>query len=242
MQPGDPNQPLSSDAIPAPEAGDPIAPKTLYPAVAAALEEGAGTLRERLHRIAARSPTESRYTVIGTVGKGAMGQVLRVWDEVLRRELAMKVVAVRAEGDTQEAQAHHDRKLARFIEEAGITSRLDHPGIVPVHELAIDGDGVYFTMPLVDGLTLHEVFARVRAGDDEWNLHRALDVLRRVCLIVAFAHSRDVLHRDLKPREHHGRALRRDLRHGLGLGARARPEARGGTSWGRPPTWRPNRR
>lgn len=138
-------------------------------------------------------PETERYDVIGEVGRGGMGVVLEVYDHALRRRSAMKVV--RAGGGQLQM-----RRLARFFEEAQLTGQLEHPGIVPVHELGTDDEGrTYFTMRLVEGVTLSHVFEEVRKGSVEWNLPRALGVLQRVCETLAYAHSRGVIHRDLKP-------------------------------------------
>lgn len=130
-----------------------------------------------------------RYRGGEEIGHGGMGTVFKVFDEDLRRDLAMKVI-------------RNDRigLLPRFFEEARITSQLDHPCIVPVHELGIDSQGkAYFTMKLVRGKDLREIFDMVRLGIDGWNLTRAISVLLRVCETMAFAHERNVIHRDLKP-------------------------------------------
>jgi len=136
-----------------------------------------------------------RYTVLGELGRGGMGVALRVFDTVLRRELAMKVLA-------NEALAVADREeiTRRFVDEARVTGCLQHPGIVPVHDLHADASGrIFFTMPIIAGIDFHEVIRRVAAGDPEWPLLRAVGVLLKVCDAVAFAHSRGVLHRDLTP-------------------------------------------
>ena len=89
---------------------------------------------------------------------------------------------------------------ARFLEEAQVTGQLDHPGIVPVHELGLDSEGrVYFTMKLVKGEDLRSIFAQVETGEHGWNLTRALGVLLKVCDAMAYGHSKGVIHRDLKP-------------------------------------------
>ncbi|MHC4379104.1 MAG: bifunctional serine/threonine-protein kinase/formylglycine-generating enzyme family protein, partial [Planctomycetota bacterium] len=88
----------------------------------------------------------------------------------------------------------------RFVEEAQIASQLEHPGVVPIHDLAVDGDGLlFFTMRLVEGDTLSSALEEHRAGSDTWTQVRLLEVLVRICDAVAFAHDRGVLHRDLKP-------------------------------------------
>lgn len=138
-------------------------------------------------------PETERYDVIGEVGRGGMGVVLEVFDRALRRRSAMKIV--RPGGGQQQM-----RRLARFLEEAQLTGQLEHPGIVPVHELGTDDEGcTYFTMRLVEGVTLGHVFEEVRKGSESWTLPRALGVLQRVCETLAYAHSRGVIHRDLKP-------------------------------------------
>jgi serine/threonine protein kinase/formylglycine-generating enzyme required for sulfatase activity len=145
-----------------------------------------------LDALKARGPSSSRYRLKGEVAQGGMGIILRVWDEDLRRHLAMKVML-----DEQEGAAS---RLSRFLEEAQVTGQLDHPGIVPVHELGIDARGrVFFTMKLVKGKTLEHVLEAVRHGDDGWSVTRALSVVLRVCEAMAFAHEKGVIHRDLKP-------------------------------------------
>lgn len=173
----------------------------LSPLVATALEGGSGTLRSRLDRIRRHSPTPGRYTLLGEIGTGGMGKVLRVWDEVLDREVALKIVPLEIGSDaTPEEQTQHAWKLERFIEEARVTGQLEHPGIVPIHDFALDEDGmVFFTMPLVQGDTLKRIFKLARNQLDGWTMHRALAVIHKVCQTVAFAHESGVVHRDLKP-------------------------------------------
>jgi len=92
------------------------------------------------------------------------------------------------------------RSLGRFLEEAQVTGQLDHPGIVPIHELGINPEGhLYFTMKLVKGEELGKVLAKARENADGWNLRRAVGVLVKVCEAVAYAHNKGVVHRDLKP-------------------------------------------
>ena len=93
-----------------------------------------------------------RYRCDGELGRGGMGLVLRYRDQHLNRALAMKVLLERpAPRDEFEAQLSR-QFLGRFLEEAQVTSQLDHPGVVPVHELGLDHQGkVYFTMRLVKG-------------------------------------------------------------------------------------------
>ena len=142
-----------------------------------------------------------RYKARDEIARGGMGAILRVWDEDLRRPLAMKV-ALRGDGETKGAASdeHSQRRLSRFLEEAQITSQLDHPGIVPVHDLGIDPEGrVYFTMQLVDGRDMRDIIALAERGEEGWDLKRVVGVLIRVCEALAYAHDKDVVHRDVKP-------------------------------------------
>ncbi len=138
-----------------------------------------------------------RYEPLGEVARGGMGVVLKVKDRTLDRTLAMKRML--SAPDLSGGEAEVDR-FARFMEEAHVTAQLDHPGIVPVHDLGEDGDGcAYYTMKLVRGRELGEVIKRARRGGGSWSLPRLVGVLVRACQAVAFAHGKGVIHRDIKP-------------------------------------------
>ena len=155
-------------------------------------------------RDAAEVPPEqltARYVDLGLLGTGGMSEVRRVRDAELNRVLAMKIA--------DPVLARNPSALARFVDEAKTTAQLDHPGVVPVHELGRTADGrLFFTMKEVRGRTLREVITAVHGASpaggwgetsDGWNLHRLLDTWRRICETVAHAHARGVVHRDLKP-------------------------------------------
>jgi tetratricopeptide (TPR) repeat protein len=128
-----------------------------------------------------------RYEVFEEIAQGGMGVVLRARDPELNRDLAVKVLRPGLR-DCPEA-------VRRFVEEAQITAQLPHPGVVPVHDIGRDDQGLPFlVMKLMRGQTLEELLAGPR---DE--LGRWLGVFEQVCQAVAFAHSRRVIHRDLKP-------------------------------------------
>jgi serine/threonine protein kinase len=160
-----------------------------------------GPSSELLKRLHAHAPKHARYKLQGEIGRGGMGAVIRVWDADLRRTLAMKVVLGKEDRTANGATPPIDSKtLGRFLEEAQITGQLDHPGIVPVHELGLGADGqVYFTMRLVKGEDLRTIFRHVETGHEGWNTARALSVMLKVCEAMAYAHSKGVIHRDLKP-------------------------------------------
>lgn len=129
----------------------------------------------------------------GEIAKGGMSSVRKVLNRNLLRREAMKVLTPSA--------SDIEREVNRFFEEAQITGQLDHPNIPPVHELGTDGSGAhYFTMKLVRGKTLEQVVNEpdFNPADDQ-KLFEVLQVLLKVCDAVAFAHSRGVIHCDLKP-------------------------------------------
>jgi serine/threonine protein kinase/Tfp pilus assembly protein PilF len=185
--------------------GDAVDPRIeLPPTLHAGSSSGSNVSPAVLRRLQARGPLSSRYRLEGELARGGMGAILEVFDEDLRRKLAMKVV-LDADGaalsDTDRPPSPVSAaKLARFLEEAQVTGQLDHPGIVPVHELGVDPHGqAYFTMRLVRGRDLGEIFRLVERDAEGWNLTRAINVLLKVCEAMAFAHSKGVVHRDLKP-------------------------------------------
>ena len=138
-------------------------------------------------RAAVESPDleGSRYHLLDKLGQGGMGGVYRVEDSVLGRQVAMKVVAV---PDSTSSLAE------RLLREAQIIARLEHPGIVPVHDVGTLPDGrVFYTMKLVQGKRLDAHAAELGT------IPERLRLVQRICDAVSFAHARGVLHRDLKP-------------------------------------------
>ncbi|MBM4362867.1 MAG: cyclic nucleotide-binding domain-containing protein, partial [Deltaproteobacteria bacterium] len=141
---------------------------------------------------AAGSP--ERVQVFGPIAAGGMGAVASAFDRVLLRRFAQKTMLAPAASNSDAA--------LRFVEEAQITAQLDHPHIVPVHDLGLNAaDGkLFFSMKLVDGETLAALFGRLHAAPLSGPLlEAALGVFLKVCDAVSFAHSRGVVHRDLKP-------------------------------------------
>ncbi|MBL8842955.1 MAG: SUMF1/EgtB/PvdO family nonheme iron enzyme [Planctomycetes bacterium] len=161
------------------------------------LEFAGDLVRRLLHH---RGPSD-RYELRAEIGRGGMGAIWKVHDPHLRRRLAMKVIlARRGHASAADRSRAMHRALARFLQEAQITSQLEHPGIVPVHDLGIDHEGrVYFTMRLVRGRDLRALIHAAEEDAEVLPRAKALGVLIKVCEAVAYAHSRDVIHRDLKP-------------------------------------------
>ena len=131
-----------------------------------------------------------RVQLLGEIARGGMGVVLKGRDPDLGRDIAVKVLL--------EAHKENADLVRRFVEEAQIGGQLQHPGIVPMYELGVFGDGrPYFTMKLVKGQTLAELLAERDGPEDD--LPRFLGIFEQICQTMAYAHARDVIHRDLKP-------------------------------------------
>jgi serine/threonine protein kinase len=126
----------------------------------------------------------TRYTIIEAIGAGGMGRVYLAEDSRLSRRVALKVLNL----------PFTDEHARRMATEAQIIARLEHPGIVPIHDFGKLSDGrVFFTMKFVDGQRLD------RYAREETFLPGLLRCFHKVCETVSFAHSNGVIHRDLKP-------------------------------------------
>ncbi|HZY84649.1 MAG TPA: serine/threonine-protein kinase, partial [Gemmataceae bacterium] len=131
-----------------------------------------------------------RYLLGEEIGHGGMGEVHRARDPHLGRELAVKVLR----GDRHT----NPESLRRFVEEAQVCGQLQHPAIVPVHDLGrLEDERPFFAMKLVKGRTLADLL-KDRAGPAD-GLPRFLTIFEQICQALAYAHARGVIHRDLKP-------------------------------------------
>ncbi|MDZ4287346.1 MAG: protein kinase, partial [Prosthecobacter sp.] len=122
--------------------------------------------------------------------------ILEAADCKLGRTVAVKIML-------SELNASEDQRQ-RFVNEAAVLATLEHPNIVPIHDLGRDSEGqLYYTMKLVHGRTLQAILNGIRDGEAamvrHYTLDRLLTVFRKVCDALAFAHSRKIIHRDLKP-------------------------------------------
>jgi eukaryotic-like serine/threonine-protein kinase len=138
-------------------------------------------------RVAADAPdlSDTGYVLLDKLGAGGMGSVFRVQDTALSRQVALKVLGIVDSGG---------EFGARLLREARIIAQLEHPGIVPVHDVGTLPDGrVFYTMKLVQGRRLDQ------RRDELGGLPERLRTFQKICEAVAFAHAHQVLHRDLKP-------------------------------------------
>ncbi len=138
----------------------------------------------------------NRYTHIKTIGLGGVGAVLSAYEPELNREVAIKILrpAFRNKADS----------LKRFVREARATAHIEHPNIVPVHQLGVFSDnGVFFSMKKVDGRDLRSVIRKLSEGNKEflkkYTKRQLLQIFVSIGNGVAYAHSKGIIHRDLKP-------------------------------------------
>jgi WD40 repeat protein/serine/threonine protein kinase len=142
-----------------------------------------------------------RFQVIRPHAQGGIGKVSVAFDAELHREVALKQIKPERADDAE--------SRARFLREAEVTGRLEHPGVVPVYGLGVDESGrPYYAMRFVRGSSFEEAIKRFHQEDADparsprarsLELRQLLDRFVAVCQTIAYAHSRGVLHRDLKP-------------------------------------------
>jgi serine/threonine-protein kinase len=130
------------------------------------------------------------YRVVGEVGRGGIGVVLQARDLTLGREVAVKILQPRHQANPA--------AVARFTREAKIAAQLQHPGIVPVYAAGQDElDRPFIAMKLLKGSSLDDLLSRRKQLDERRPYF--IRIFEQVCQTMAYAHSRGVIHRDLKP-------------------------------------------
>lgn len=131
-----------------------------------------------------------RFKLQSEIARGGMGLIFRSLDTELDREIAVKLLLKRHLG-----KAHFHQQ---FTNEARITGRLQHPGIVPIYETGCTADDrPFFAMKLVKGQTLSELLCERKSPDDDWP--RLLKIFEKVCQTLSYTHSQGVMHLDIKP-------------------------------------------
>ena len=143
-----------------------------------------------------------RYTLGRELGRGGLGRVVLANDSDLSdRQVAIKTMLSKKEREEDDA--------VRFVDEAQITAQLQHPNIVPVHDLGRWPDGeIFYTMSVVSGRTMkavirdaHQRLEEGEIGVEDWGIQRVqlLQVFQGLCHAIGYAHARGVIHRDIKP-------------------------------------------
>jgi tetratricopeptide (TPR) repeat protein/tRNA A-37 threonylcarbamoyl transferase component Bud32 len=175
--------------------GDSTVPETVeFETIGSVVEDPYTTVASTAQSV---GESKNRYTVLRTHQRGGLGCVSIALDEELNREIALKEILP--------AHADHEENRTRFIREAEITGALEHPGIVPVYSLGQFADGrPYYAMRFIRGLNLQvaiEDFHKDKSHSAEKQLafRQLLSRVVDVCQALEYAHSRGVIHRDIKP-------------------------------------------
>ena len=139
---------------------------------------------------------KGKYKLEKTVATGGMKAIQKIKDRDTGRDAAMAVILPQIELENV--------TINRFIQEARITANLEHPNIVPVHDIGVNTSGEpYFVMKLLSGETLASIISKLNNKNSQYrkkfNLHHRLEIFMKICNAVAFAHSRGIIHLDLKP-------------------------------------------
>jgi serine/threonine protein kinase len=141
------------------------------------------------------STTRRRFEPKGALGEGGVGEVVAATDQDIGRDVAIKRLRPEVQGSAA---------VARFVDEIRTVGALEHPNIVPIHDVGVDENGaLYFVMRKVQGATLESIIERLSAGDPlahaHWTYERRAHLFRQLLEAVAFAHDRGFIHRDIKP-------------------------------------------
>ncbi|MEO7331940.1 MAG: serine/threonine-protein kinase [Minicystis sp.] len=168
-------------AMPRPQGG---VRSTILPRI----EDEAGALSFRME-------SKNRYEPVKLLGQGGMGEVVLVEDQDIARRVAVKRLL---------PELSHPSILARFIDEIRTVGRLEHPNIVPIHDVGVDDLGRYFfVMKYVEGETLETIIEKLVAGDPDYHARytheRRIEIFLGLLHALEYAHEKGVVHRDIKP-------------------------------------------
>ena len=152
--------------------------------------------KKQYQRAVPRAKNTSKYKFQGKLISGGMGAILEVIDQDFHRSTAMKVIKPSFKND--------EHALIDFIREAKITAMLEHPNIIPVHELGLSEEtGLFFTMKLMQGEPLNQILNEIKKGNaayqEKYNEYSLMNIFRKICDAVDFAHAKNIIHRDIKP-------------------------------------------
>ena len=135
--------------------------------------------------------TLNRYKILDRVGEGGIGAVYRAYDNILQRDVAIKVM--------RPEYARQANFRERFLEEARAVARLDHPSIVKVHDFGENEDLLYIVMEYIPGNNLREILNNLRSQNQWVVLPEAIQIVQQAAQAVEYSHNQGLLHRDIKP-------------------------------------------
>ncbi|MBU1409977.1 protein kinase [Myxococcota bacterium] len=138
---------------------------------------------------------DPRYVVQRELGRGGMGRVLLVFDDRIKRSVALKEMLT-AEMAESGRKSGASSRMNRFLREVRLSGHLEHPSIVPVYDMGESGDQAFYTMRYLQGASFAAALKACSTLDQRL---LTLPNFRDVCNAIAFAHSKNVIHRDLKP-------------------------------------------
>ncbi len=138
---------------------------------------------------------KERFERLRLLGEGGLGEVLGAQDHDIGRKVAIKRL---------KPSVRSPAAMARFVDEIRTIGKLEHPNIIPIHDVGMDDGGeLYFVMKYVDGETLETIIEKLVAGDpqthQQYNFERRVEIFRALLEALAFAHDRGIVHRDIKP-------------------------------------------
>ncbi|GAB4188901.1 MAG: hypothetical protein Tsb0015_09300 [Simkaniaceae bacterium] len=142
--------------------------------------------------------TIGRYQIKKSLGKGGMGEVLLAYDPAVDRHVALKII--------RSELLKYEKIRKRFLKEAKIAGKLTHPSIVPIYTIHQEGDELYYTMPYVEGETLKQIINKTKENEEKGekphpigiSIPSLIRIFLNVCQAVSYAHSKGIIHRDLK--------------------------------------------
>lgn len=140
---------------------------------------------------------EKRYEILETLGQGGMGIVQSAYDHLLGREVALKKIIQTSKTTSVSKQNFF---CERLVQEASITSVLEHPNIIPLYEMQQGTQGeIQFTMRKVDGQSARNFLQKIKEKQVPYHETKMISIFLKICDAIAYAHSKGILHRDLKP-------------------------------------------